>query len=161
MRAPLVPPPVWMLLCGLLAWALHRYEPILRIIPGHWNRLGWLMMALAPIVPGAAFIQFWRAHTTANPHTPEAATSLVTSGVYAWTRNPMYLGLSILLAGWAIELGTLSPLAGPVLFVLIIRFAQLEPEERALRRRFPAEYEAYCRSVHRWIGRRRRPTPLR
>ena len=161
MRTPLVPPPVWMLLCGFLMWTLHRYGPVLRIVPGHWNRAGWLLMAIAAIPPSAAFIEFRRAHTTANPHMPGAARSLVTSGVYAWTRNPMYLGLSILLLGWAIQLGTLSPCAGPVLFALIIRFAQIEPEERALRTRFPAEYAAYCRSVHRWIGRRRRSTPLR
>ena len=72
-------------------------------------------MTLAPIAPIAAIIQFRRAHTTVNPHKLETTTALVTSGVYAWTRNPMYLGLSILLLGWAVTLGTLTPFAGPLL----------------------------------------------
>jgi protein-S-isoprenylcysteine O-methyltransferase Ste14 len=113
-------------------------------------------MAIAPVAPTAAMIQFRRAHTTIDPHKPETANALVTSGVYAWTRNPMYLGLSTLLLGWAITLGTLSPLAGPVLFVLLIQRVQILPEEHALRMRFGQDYDQYCRRVNRWLGRKRR-----
>ena len=56
----------------------------------------------------------------------------MTSGVYAWTRNPMYLGLSILLLGWAIKLGTLTPLVLAPLFIPLIRHVQIRPEEHAL-----------------------------
>jgi len=156
MRSPLIPPPVWTLIVGAAMWVLNRTYPALCVIPAPWNLLGCLVMAIAPIPPIAAFIQFSRAHTTVNPHKPDAATTLVTSGVYAWTRNPMYLGLSILLLGWAIKLGNLSSLWGPVLFVPLIRFIQIGPEEDALRRRFPEEYEAYLLNVNRWFGRRRR-----
>jgi len=158
MRSSLIPPPVWMLIFGAAMWVLHLTHPALAVIPTRWTQLGWLVMAIAPIAPLAAFIQFSRAHTTVNPHKPDAATTLVTSGVYAWTRNPMYLGLSIVLLGWAIKLGTLSSLWGPVLFVPLIRFVQIGPEEDALRRRFPNEYETYRQTVNRWFGRSRSRT---
>lgn len=145
-----------MVIFGAAMWVLHRTLPVLSVIPAPWTQLGWLVMAIAPIAPIAAFIQFSRAHTTVNPHKPDAATTLVTSGVYSFTRNPMYLGLSIVLLGWAIKLGTLSSLLGPILFVPLIQFVQIGPEEDALRRRFPNEYEAYRQSANRWFGRSRR-----
>jgi protein-S-isoprenylcysteine O-methyltransferase Ste14 len=155
MRSSPIPPPLWMLIFGTVMWALSHYSPVLTVIPDPWSRLGWCVMAIAPVAPIAAMIQFRRAHTTVNPRKPETATALVTSGVYAWTRNPMYLGLSILLVGWAIKLGTLSPLAGPLLFIPLIRYVQILAEERALRMRFGADYDRYCHRVNRWFGRRR------
>ena len=110
-------------------------------------------MAMAPVAPTAALIQFRRAHTTVNPHKPEMATTLVTSGVYAWTRNPMYLGLSILLLGWAVKLGTFSPVLTALLFIPLIQHVQIRPEERALRVQFGKDYDQYCDRVHRWLGR--------
>jgi len=137
-------------------WALNHYCPVLTIIPEPWSwRLGGCVMVTAPIAPIAAFIQFRWARTTVNPHKPETATALVTSGVYAWTRNPMYLGLSILLLGWAIKLGTLSPLSGPLLFIPLIWHVQILPEEHALRMRFGKDYDQYCQRVNRWLGRSR------
>jgi protein-S-isoprenylcysteine O-methyltransferase Ste14 len=151
-RASPLPPPLWMLVFAAGMWALHRYCPALTVFPQPWNTLGWCVAALAAIAPLTAFIQFWRARTTINPHRPEAASTLVTSGVYAWTRNPMYLGLALLLLGWAIRLGTLTPFAGPLLFVLLIQRVQIRPEEHALRAQFGADYERYCGRVNRWLG---------
>jgi len=142
-----------MLIFAVAMWALNHYYPILTIIPEPWNWLGWCVIAIAPVAPIAAIIQFRRAHTTVNPHRPETTTTLVTSGVYAWTRNPMYLGLSILLLGWAIKLATLSPFAGPLLFVPLIRNVQIGPEEHALRMQFGKDFDQYCQRVNRWFGR--------
>jgi len=146
-----------MLIFAVAMWVLNHYWPVRTVIPDHWRRLGWCVMAIAPIAPIAALIQFRQANTTVNPHKPETSTALVTSGVYAWTRNPMYLGLSILLFGWAIKLGTLSPVVGPLLFIPLIGHVQIRPEEHALRLQFGTDYHQYCRSVKRWLGRRRRP----
>jgi len=146
-----------MLIFAVAMWVLNHYWPMRTVIPDPWSRLGWCVMAIAPIAPIAALIQFRRANTTVNPHKPETSTALVTSGVYAWTRNPMYLGLSILLFGWAIKLGTLSPVVGPLLFIPLIGHVQIRPEEHALRLQFGTDYDQYCRSVKRWLGRRRRP----
>ena len=141
-----------MLFFATAMWALSHYCPVLTIIPESWSRVGWYVMAIAPIAPVAAFIQFRRARTTVDPHRPETATTLVTTGVYAWTRNPMYLGLALLLLGWAIRLGTLSAFVGPLLFVPLIQHFQIRPEEHALRMRFGKDYEGYCHRVNRWLG---------
>jgi len=152
MRPSPVHPPLWMLIFASVMWALNRYCPLLAVIPDRWRHLGWFVVAVAFIAPVAAFVQFRKARTTARPHAPEQATTLVTWGVYSWTRNPMYLGLSVLLLGWAIRLGTLSPFLGPLLFVPLIQRVQILPEEHALRLKFGEQYDGYCRRVNRWLG---------
>jgi protein-S-isoprenylcysteine O-methyltransferase Ste14 len=155
MRASPIPPPLWTLLFAAAMWVLARHYPLVTAIPDPWNRLGWLVMALATVTPIAALVRFRQAHTTVNPHKPQEATALVTTGVYAWTRNPMYLGLTILLLGLAIELKALSAFLGPVLFVPLIQRFQILPEEHALRLRFGETYGEYCRRVNRWLGTQR------
>jgi protein-S-isoprenylcysteine O-methyltransferase Ste14 len=147
-----------MLMFATAMWALNRWYPLLTVIPKTWHYLGPCVMTSAAIPPGLAFFQFWRAHTTINPHRPESATTLVTAGVYALSRNPMYLGLSVLLFGWAIDLGTLTPLVLAPLFIPLIRHVQIRPEERALQAQFGRDYARYCERVNRWFGRRRSTT---
>jgi protein-S-isoprenylcysteine O-methyltransferase Ste14 len=156
MRPSLIPPPVWMLIVGIAMWELNRRWPLVIVIPAPWNRLGWCVMVVAFIAPFAAISQFGRAGTTVSPHQPGETSTLVTGGVYAWTRNPMYLGLMLVLLGWATRLGTLTAFAGPVIFVPLIERVQILPEEHALRARFGREYEDYCARVNRWLGRRSR-----
>jgi protein-S-isoprenylcysteine O-methyltransferase Ste14 len=155
MRSSRIPPPLWMLVFAALMWGLNRYCPISTLVATPWNRLGWCLIAIAPVAPLTAIAQFRRARTTINPIELARVTTLVTTGIYRWTRNPMYLGLSVLLVGWAIVLGTLSPFVLPPLFVLLMTQIQILPEERALREHFGDEYERYCRQVGRWLGRRR------
>ncbi len=155
MRASRVPPPVWLLIFAAVMWTLDRYCPIVTLIAAPWNRLGYLPIAFAPLAPAAAVIQFRRARTTTNPMDPAKASTLVTGGVFRWTRNPMYLGLSVLLVGFAIRLGTLSPFVLPPMFAFLITQVQILPEEQALRARFAGDYERYCREVGRWLGRRK------
>jgi len=64
-----------MLIFAVAMWALNHYYPILTIIPEPWNWLGWCVIAIAPVAPIAAIIQFRRAHTTVNPHRPETTTT--------------------------------------------------------------------------------------
>ena len=92
-----------------------------------------------------------RAKTTINPFKPAAASSLVSEGVYRYTRNPMYVGLLLTLTGWAAFL--LNPLALLFLplFVLYINRFQIDPEERVLSSLFGAEYADYKSRVRRWL----------
>jgi protein-S-isoprenylcysteine O-methyltransferase Ste14 len=145
-----------MLIIGIAMWELNRHWPIATLISVPWNRLGWCVVVTALIAPFAAIRKFGQAGTTVNPHQPEQTSALVTGGIYAWTRNPMYLGLTMVLIGWATSLGTLTPFAGPVLFVLLIEWVQIHPEEHALSVRFGKEYADYCARVNRWFGRRLR-----
>jgi len=112
--------------------------------------------ALALLVIGqsisiSGMVSFRRAKTTMNPIKPGAASSLVSSGVYRFTRNPMYLGLSVTLLGWAMFLSNPLALLAVPLFVLYINRFQINPEERVLSSLFGAEYAAYKEKVRRWL----------
>ncbi|MGM0632079.1 MAG: methyltransferase family protein [Pseudomonadota bacterium] len=107
------------------------------------------VMGVAVVVAGIA--SFRKTHTTINPMRPESASALVESGLYSFTRNPMYLGFLLILAGWAVFLANaLSALllAG---FVLYMNRFQIIPEERALLERFGDAFSAYSERVRRWL----------
>jgi protein-S-isoprenylcysteine O-methyltransferase Ste14 len=94
---------------------------------------------------------FWRARTTVNPTRPEATSSLVATGIFRVTRNPMYLGLFLVLAGWAAHLANAAALGGPLLFAVYITRFQILPEERVLAAKFGPDFEAYKLRTRRWI----------
>ena len=96
-------------------------------------------------------LAFHRSRTTINPMNPSKSSALVTGGVYRVTRNPMYVGLALLLTAWAVHLSALWPFAGPVLFVIYMNRFQIGPEERVMRSKFGEEYAAYAARVRRWL----------
>lgn len=96
-------------------------------------------------------LAFRSSRTTVNPLKPERASAIVTGGVYRVSRNPMYLGMALLLLAWAVYLSALLPFAGPILFILYMTQFQIKPEERALRARFGQAYAAYTARVRRWL----------
>jgi protein-S-isoprenylcysteine O-methyltransferase Ste14 len=144
-----------MLLASGLMWALDHWMPLGQWIGAPWNRLGGLVAAVGIAIAVAAFVRFRQIGTTVNPVDPSKATRLVADGVFRFSRNPMYLGLLLLLIGWAIWLGSASPWLVPPLFVIILTFVQIIPEEQALSRNFGEQYVSYRESVARWIGFRR------
>ena len=107
------------------------------------------LLGIGVIVAGA--IAFRQANTTVNPMKPEKASSLVTSGIFTISRNPMYVGLLLVLAGWAAFLWSAFALVGPLVFFLYISRFQIAPEERVLSRLFGREFDAYRRRVRRWL----------
>ncbi len=92
-----------------------------------------------------------RAGTTVDPTTPSKSTSVVSGGIYRFTRNPMYLGFLLVLAGWATYLSNPLVLLGPVFFVFFMNRFQIIPEERILKSRFGVPFERYLEAVRRWI----------
>jgi len=150
-----IPPPIIMLLAAALMWVLHHWMPLGHWIAPPWNLLGGLAGAAGIAIAGAALVRFRQARTTVNPMDPSKASQLVTDGIFCVSRNPMYLGLVLLLIGWAVWLGSASPWLIPPLFVVVITVVQIIPEEQALGRLFGDQYLLYRRSVARWIGRRR------
>jgi protein-S-isoprenylcysteine O-methyltransferase Ste14 len=152
---PRIPPPIVMLTAAALMWALHRWMPLGHWIAPPWNRFGSLPAALGLAIAVAAGVRFRQARTTTNPMDPSKASRLVTDGVFCVSRNPMYLGLELLLIGWAVWLGSASPWLIPPLFVIVITVVQILPEEHALGQLFGDQYLSYRRRVARWIGRRR------
>jgi protein-S-isoprenylcysteine O-methyltransferase Ste14 len=96
-------------------------------------------------------VAFRRARTTISPVKASAASSLVTTGVYRFTRNPMYLGLLLTLLAWAAFLFNPVALLFVPIFVLYINRFQIKPEERTLSALFGGEYGAYQERVRRWL----------
>lgn len=96
-------------------------------------------------------IELDRAHTTWHPSEPERSTSLVTSGPFRFSRNPMYLGMWLVLVGWAAVLQGIPALALTILFMLYVTRFQIVPEERALFATMGDEYREYASRVRRWL----------
>lgn len=146
-----VPPPAVVLLAGALAWLIARLAPELTLsVPG-LPVLGLVMAALGVAVSGAGIFAFRQARTTVSPIKLSAATALVDTGIYRWTRNPMYLGMAMLLLGWVIILGNPAGLLAIAAFMVYIQVFQIQPEERALSALFGDAYLSYCGRVRRWI----------
>jgi protein-S-isoprenylcysteine O-methyltransferase Ste14 len=146
-----VPPVAVVLLAALLMTLLARSATGLR-----WPtpvRLGGALFLFATgiAIAVAGVREFRRARTTVNPLTPAAASAMVRSGIYRHTRNPMYLGMLLMLAGWAAWLASVAAVAVLPAFVLYMNRLQIEPEERALASRFGEDFEDYRRSVRRWL----------
>jgi protein-S-isoprenylcysteine O-methyltransferase Ste14 len=150
-----IPPPVIDIACAVLMWALTAALPRARLWPRGGGWLGWAA-AIALVLTGALIAlagvrEFARARTTVNPLAPARASSLVTSGVFSYTRNPMYLGMLLALVGWAVWLGNAAAWLGLPLFVAVLDALQIRPEERALRARFGTQFDDYAARVRRWL----------
>ena len=109
------------------------------------------------IVAGLGFdlfglLAFRASRTSINPLKPERASTLVTGGVYRLSRNPMYVGMALLLLAWAAALVVLAGLwPGRGCYVLYITQFQIRPEERVLQARFGQDYLNYTARVRRWL----------
>jgi protein-S-isoprenylcysteine O-methyltransferase Ste14 len=95
--------------------------------------------------------EFRRASTTVNPLTPDNASRVVKGGVYRLSRNPMYLGMALLLLALALHQSHALSFAWVAGYVAYLNRFQIRPEERALETLFGDEYRAYARAVRRWI----------
>lgn len=115
-----------------------------------------LPVALTLVVAGAlvalaGVVAFRRHKTTVNPFTPELSSTLVATGIYRYSRNPMYLGFLLALIGWGVYLANgVAALLLPAFVVYMNRF-QIAPEERALMDHFGQTFLAYARAVRRWL----------
>jgi protein-S-isoprenylcysteine O-methyltransferase Ste14 len=146
-----IPPPAVAALAALAMWVISLLAPTLqmpaaaRVAACAASALGGLFFSVAGVV------SFRRAQTTLDPTEPETASSLVSSGIYRVTRNPMYVGLCFVLFAWGVFLSSAWALLGLLAFVLYLGRFQIAPEERALARLFGTEYTAYQAKVRRWL----------
>ncbi|HEX5611455.1 MAG TPA: isoprenylcysteine carboxylmethyltransferase family protein [Burkholderiales bacterium] len=145
-----IPPPLVAFIIGLGMWYLADFAPVF-LPTGVRLSLALLIAALGAGISIAGMVSFRKARTTVNPLKPQAATSLVTTGIYAVTRNPMYLGMVLVLIGWAGFLASPISVMGPVLFWLYIDRFQIQPEERAMSALFGSSFAEYSARVRRWI----------
>jgi len=146
-----LPPPVLAALLAAGVWLLTRLG-----VPVELPDTARLPLAALLALAGVAcdllgLFAFRRARTTINPLHPDRTSALVTGGIYRLTRNPMYVGLCLLLLAWGLYWGSAWFWLGPVLFVPYITRFQIQPEERLLAARFGDEFQHYAARVRRWV----------
>lgn len=146
-----LPPPLVTLIIASAMWGASRLGVAVPLPPN--------IRVVAALIAGAAGLavmltavfSFRRVKTTINPMRPQESSKLVSTGIFGITRNPMYLGMLLLLVAWAIYLAAAWALLGPMLFVTYITRFQILPEEKALSALFGPSFAAYTAKVRRWL----------
>jgi len=146
-----VPPPVLVISIALAMWVATRWLPAGEIsVPLRFGLSGlWFLAGLAIAVAGV--VAFRKANTTIDPRAPQKSSSLVENGIFKHSRNPMYLGMVLVVTAWAIYLANAVSFAFIPLFVLYMHRFQIVPEERWMQQKFGDEYQAYAARVRRWV----------
>ncbi len=142
-------PPVWLVLGLIGIFILDQYLPVMRFTGNAAMAVGSIAIVAGLLLLVLAGGSFRKADTDMIPFRDVRA--LVTDGVYRFTRNPMYLGMALILLGTACTTGIASGLAVPLVFMAIIEFRYIRPEESLLREQFGEDFDAYCRRVRRWL----------
>lgn len=146
-----IPPPVYAISIAIIMWLLNRHFPLVEIISSPWNKIGLGIILIAASFDVWSLFLFLKKHTTPNPMKPENTTGIVTKGLYKYSRNPMYLGLLIILFGFGVWLGSLLPFLLLPVFYWVITEMQIKPEERMLEQKFGNVYLEYKNRVRRWL----------
>lgn len=146
-----IPPPIYAISTAALMWLIDSSFPVADLFSSPWNSIGWLFIITGITIDLWSVGLFWKQKTTVNPLKPDNSKSIVEDGMYQYSRNPMYLGMLIILLGIAILLGSLLPLICLPLFVLIITTQQIIPEEMILSNKFGQPYLDYKHRVRRWL----------
>lgn len=146
-----IPPLALMVIFAAAMWAVARLTPAYAFANPLSAWIGAVLMLGGVAIAVSGLVQFRRHRTTVDPMNPQRSSAVVTSGVYRFSRNPMYLGFLLVLAGLASILGSMVAVALLPVFVIYLNRYQIAPEERALVKCFDQEYVAYCQRVRRWL----------
>ncbi len=144
-------PVIQVAIIAAFMYGAARFMPVSTTLLEYKWLIWSIFIAIGSFFGLAGIVSFYLAKTTVNPEKPEKASTLVTSGIYKVTRNPMYVGLVCFLIAWAAWLGSLYSLVFIVVFVLYMNRFQITPEERALTKLFGQGYQDYCQKVRRWL----------
>lgn len=144
-------PPLVMLIFGFLMYLLNRFLPV-----GHFEffgrqELSIALFALALLIIFISITQFVLAKTTTNPINLTKTSRLVTSGIFKYSRNPMYLGMLLILLGYGLKLGNAFNTLLAAGFVYYMNHFQIAKEEKALSQLFGKEYRNYSKATRRWF----------
>ena len=145
-----IPPLLVLAATAFMMWLTTKILPPTALTPQQpWCAR--LLFVAGGCIIAAGIAAFNRARTTVNPMNPELSSGMVSNGIYRFSRNPMYLGMTFILAGWALWLEQATAWLGVIGFAAYIHRFQILPEERILAAKFGASYQAYCRSTRRWL----------
>ncbi len=142
-------PTLWLLIALFLMLILHFALPLHTLVALPWNLSGLLPLALGIAINLIADGAFHQAHTTVKPFRESSA--LITEGVFAFTRNPMYLGFVAVLTGAALLLGTVTPWLVILPFAVLMDRGYIAVEEQMLADKFGPVWEEYRSRVRRWL----------
>lgn len=146
-----LPPVALGAITAALMWCVSFAVPALNLASSANVPVSVCLVLMGALTCLAGVVSFRRAKTTVNPMKPDSTSSLVVSGIYRYTRNPMYLGFLVVLLGWAAFLSNALALLVLPAFVLWMNRFQISPEERVLASLFADEYAAYRLKVRRWL----------
>ena len=141
---------LWSVFAGAMLGLAHSAPSLSFTLAGS-SALAFAFFSIGGAITLAGVIAFRVKRTTVNPLTPGAASSVVSSGVYRVSRNPMYLGFLLTLAGWALYLSNAGAALLLPAFVAYMTQYQIKPEERALLAKFGSEFAQYMAHVRRWL----------
>ena len=146
----LLPPLPLTFAVGFLIWLLNLALPLGIHFSGQALVATFLLiLGLLFILPAA--ISFFKAKTTVDPRTPDKSNTLVITGLYNITRNPMYVGMVLCLFALSMAQGNILSFILSFAYALYLTRFQIQPEERFLKQKFGEQYDAYCQRVRRWI----------
>ena len=142
-------PPTHFFIYLILSALLHYILPIVEIIKYPFNWLGFLFFLFGGILNIWPDQLFKKYKTTVKPD--EKPLSLIQTGPFRISRNPMYLGMALLLIGIGFVLGSVTSFAGFIIFVMAMEISFIPQEEKMLAEQFGEEFESYKKKVRRWI----------
>jgi len=142
-------PPIWLLLSLLVAWSLARFFPQ-TVINFVWQgKFALILLGIGLVLNALAFREMSRAKTTIIPH--QDPNELVTSGIFSWTRNPIYLGDMFFLGAGIVWWGSISALPLFWLFARVIEKRFIKLEEAKMRAFFGVRFDEWCGKTRRWL----------
>ena len=143
-------PPVWLVLALVITWWIGQLQPAFMALGGPvTDLLGGLLVGGGIVLMLLAFAEMRKQHTTVIPHME--ASNLVTTGIFSRSRNPIYLGDALILAGLALRWEVPVALLLVPLFMGTITQRFIIPEENRLRVKFRADFARYCEKTRRWV----------
>lgn len=145
------PPAVQLIISAILMWIISIYADNFRFIFKYNNELTLFCLILGGTIIVFGIVTFREAETTITPLHPYKVSSLVTGGIYQYTRNPMYFGLLLILFSIALYLQNLASIFVLPIYIWFISKYQIMPEEEALYKLFGQEYKNYQNKIRRWI----------
>ena len=144
-----IPPPIVTLICGISIYYSKSFFN--QFFDFSNNGISLFLLILGLIVFIAAVRSFRKQKTTVNPLAPKQASSLVVSGIFKYSRNPMYLGMLIVLLSISFKFNLAGGIVISLFFYLFITRFQISPEEEAMNELFGDEFIEYSKRTRRWI----------
>ena len=147
--SPMVHPPIVALMFIVIAYFLARFVPFPFVAPPVLRYVGLGMTFIGFLLGIGAFIEFRKARTTLDPH--GSVKQLVVSGIYRFTRNPIYLGFLLMVIGLPLNSGIYWGFLMAPLYIITMTRLVIEREEAYLEKKFKDQYTDYRSRVRRWI----------